>query len=41
MDMCMIPGDAKVELVSGAFVCHHHEGYWDAVSVTSLVSDQN
>ena len=29
---CHLPADAKRDLVSGAFVCRHHEGYWNAVS---------
>ena len=27
-----LPADAKMDLVSGAFVCRHHERYWNAVS---------
>ena len=32
LEMRHLPADAKMDLVSGAFVCRHHEGYWNAVS---------
>ena len=32
LEMRHLPADAKRDLVSVAFVCRHHEGYWNAVS---------
>ena len=32
LEMRHLPADAKMDLVSGAFVCRHHEGYWNAHS---------
>ena len=32
MEMRHLPGDTKSDIVSGAFVCRHHEGYWNSVS---------
>ena len=32
LEMRHLPADANRDLVSGAFVCRHHEGYWNAVS---------
>ena len=32
LEMRHLSADAKRDLVSGAFVCRHHEGYWNAVS---------
>ena len=32
LEMRHVPADAKRDIVSGAFVCRHHEGYWNAVS---------
>ena len=32
LEMRALPTEAKADLVSGAFICRHHEGYWNAVS---------
>ena len=32
LEMRHLPADAKRHRVSGAFVCRHQEGYWNAVS---------
>ena len=33
LEMHALPSEVKADLVSGAFVCRHREGYWNAVSV--------
>lgn len=32
LEVNSLPAEAKSDLLSGAFVCRHHEGYWNAVS---------
>ena len=32
LEMNALPHEARSDLLSGAFVCRHHEGYWNAVS---------
>lgn len=32
LEMRMLSAEARANLVPGAFVCRHHEGYWNAVS---------
>src|SRR6478609_6874294 len=32
LEMRALPSEKKADLVSGAFVCRHNEGYWNAVS---------
>ena len=30
--MCILPADAKADLMAGIFVCRHGDGSWNAVS---------
>jgi hypothetical protein len=32
LEINALPQEARSDLLSGAFVCRHHEGYWNAVS---------